>query len=293
MRIILDPDVATFEAEAGALLLADEPVNGILLAGIGARRGGPLPSAETYLARIVEGGATVLAAMRFPPPRGLALGTGSALAAALLAETLALTDAGLPSVSGPLECADTFAAAFARITGRAARRAMATDVMVLRAVVRPPPRPGAARMARADDAPILAEWLAAFAAEATPHEPVTPERARTGVDQGIAEGRFFVWEAGGDILGMAARSRSTRTGLAINAVFTPPGRRGQGVASSLVAAMCEAALLEGKAFCCLYVDRANPISNRVYRRLGFEPVAVTSLWLFDGSGRAPIISGPS
>jgi len=28
----------------------------------------------------------------------------------------------------------------------------------------------------------------------------------------------------------------------------------------------------GYAFCCLYADRANPTSNRIYQRIGYEPV---------------------
>jgi predicted GNAT family acetyltransferase len=55
-------------------------------------------------------------------------------------------------------------------------------------------------------------------------------------------------------------------------VYTPPGRRGRGYATALVAALSAELLAAGRRFCFLYTDLANPTSNRIYQRIGYERV---------------------
>ena len=51
-----------------------------------------------------------------------------------------------------------------------------------------------------------------------------------------------------------------------------PDERGRGFATSLVAAQSRWLLEQGRQFCFLYTDLANPTSNRIYARIGYEPV---------------------
>jgi predicted GNAT family acetyltransferase len=39
-----------------------------------------------------------------------------------------------------------------------------------------------------------------------------------------------------------------------------------------VAALSQLLLDRGRRFCALYADLANPTSNRIYERIGYEPV---------------------
>ncbi len=48
-------------------------------------------------------------------------------------------------------------------------------------------------------------------------------------------------------------------------------RRGRGYASWVVASLTQQ-LLDAGARPCLYTDQANPVSNLVYERIGYEPV---------------------
>jgi predicted GNAT family acetyltransferase len=57
----------------------------------------------------------------------------------------------------------------------------------------------------------------------------------------------------------------------IGPVYTPPEHRGHGYASALVGEVAQRALDAGHRV-CLYTDRDNPVSNRVYAAIGFEPV---------------------
>jgi hypothetical protein len=61
----------------------------------------------------------------------------------------------------------------------------------------------------------------------------------------------------------------------IGPVFTPPTLRGQGYGSAVTAAAAQHALLTGAKHVVLVADLANPVSNSIYQRIGFEPVART------------------
>ncbi|MFE3618143.1 GNAT family N-acetyltransferase, partial [Streptomyces anulatus] len=54
-------------------------------------------------------------------------------------------------------------------------------------------------------------------------------------------------------------------------VYTPPRFRGNGFASALTATVAGRIRAEG-ADACLFTDLANPTSNKIYQRIGFEPV---------------------
>ena len=114
---------------------------------------------------------------------------------------------------------------------------------------------------------MLAEWLQAFAVEAG--VPASPD-AYSSVEKSLASERLFVWEDGGPA-SMARWAGPTPTGVRVGPVYTPPERRGRGYASACVAALSQR-LLDGRAFCALFTDLDNPVSNRIYRRIGYEPV---------------------
>jgi predicted GNAT family acetyltransferase len=57
----------------------------------------------------------------------------------------------------------------------------------------------------------------------------------------------------------------------IGPVFTPRERRGRGYASAAVAQVTRLVLDQG-ARACLFTDRANPTSNKIYAALGYRPV---------------------
>jgi len=133
------------------------------------------------------------------------------------------------------------------------------------------PASGVPRLARPEEDDWVAEGIVAFEREATevvraPAVALAIARAR------IERGQIWVWEDGGRPVSMAARSRRTRTGECVNLVWTPPSRRKNGYATSLVAALTARILDDGAAFACLYTDLANPTSNAIYQRIGYVPV---------------------
>jgi predicted GNAT family acetyltransferase len=64
-------------------------------------------------------------------------------------------------------------------------------------------------------------------------------------------------------------------------VYTPPELRRRGYASALVAALSRRLLDEGRRFCFLYTDLANPTSNHIYREIGYEEVCPATSYRFE------------
>ncbi len=69
---------------------------------------------------------------------------------------------------------------------------------------------------------------------------------------------------------MTGASAAPPTGARIGPVYTPPSRRGHGFATALVAHASAHALAHGVDRCWLHTDLANPTSNAIYQRIGYE-----------------------
>jgi RimJ/RimL family protein N-acetyltransferase len=135
---------------------------------------------------------------------------------------------------------------------------------------------GYVRIVGPADVSIFADWMIAFATEAVPHDPVS---TREELARLAAERRHMLWIAGDEPVSMAGISRRLRSTAAISAVYTPPSRRGRGYAGSITAAVADRIFVEGKTSACLYTDLRNPVSNRCYARIGFEPVCDSWFYL--------------
>jgi predicted GNAT family acetyltransferase len=89
----------------------------------------------------------------------------------------------------------------------------------------------------------------------------------------VAGGRVWLWVDEEDApVSQAVAVALTPTMARLGAVYTPPARRGQGGASLAVAALSQRLLDEGRAP-CLFTDLANPTSNSIYKKIGYEAVA--------------------
>ena len=74
-------------------------------------------------------------------------------------------------------------------------------------------------------------------------------------------------------MALVAYGSPTPGGIRLGPVYTPPERRRRGYATSLVAEVSARLLESGRRRCFLYTDLANPTSNAIYRRIGYEQVA--------------------
>ena len=64
-------------------------------------------------------------------------------------------------------------------------------------------------------------------------------------------------------------------------MYTPPGLRGQGYGfPGDLQEVSQAARDAGASQVLLFTDLANPTSNALYQRLGYEPVEDRAIWSF-------------
>jgi predicted GNAT family acetyltransferase len=132
------------------------------------------------------------------------------------------------------------------------------------------------------DRELAARWMDAFAEEALPEPP--PGTSEEFVDRREADpdAGLVLWEDEGRTVSMAGFGGRTPNGTRIGPVYTPPELRGRGYASALTAAVTQRLLDSGLRFCFLFTDLANPTSNSIYQRIGYEPVGDVDQWTFSG-----------
>jgi len=146
-------------------------------------------------------------------------------------------------------------------------------------VIPPTPCPGNFRIATPEDTKLIASWVDAFQIEALGHNEI--ENPLAFAQTRIGDGDYFVWEDNGQVVSMCAKNRPTRNTITIGMVYTPPELRGKGYAANCVARLSQYLLNAGYKFCSLNTDLANPISNRIYQKMGYRPVCDLNEFRFE------------
>lgn len=100
-------------------------------------------------------------------------------------------------------------------------------------------------------------------------EEVSPQSAREQAERMIP--RMLGYYADGRLAAIARPSRETNRYINISNVYTDPGYRGRGYMQALILHVCKLIKDAGKTP-SLYVDVANPISSRVYKKVGFRSI---------------------
>jgi len=226
---------------------------------------------NNLLATVRRDGRLLVAAMRTPPFKLLLFTNGDQPEALrLLAEHLARNDPSLPGVLGIDDVAEQWAAIWCEIAGATATVGQHIRLHVLNEVSEIPAVSGAARWAAQNDYDILRQWLLAFHDEAIPHAP--PPNPEGVLSRNLGKDRLLVWDDGAPV-SLAALVRPAGDCISVSLVYTPPERRRHGYATALVAEISRRALAQGYHCCTLYTDLANPISNSIYRKIGYRPVS--------------------
>lgn len=181
----------------------------------------------------------------------------------LVAAVVALPDPP-PGVNGEVATVARFTGHWTERTKSAARPVEGSRIYELRALRPPAPPAGGLRRARPDERDLLFAWAEDFAAGAPMAE------APRLVDGPLAHGRMWVWDDDGPV-SMTAHTEPLAGVTRVFAVYTPPDLRNRGYASACVGAISRQ-LVDAGQTCMLYTDLSNPVSNSVYRRLGYEAV---------------------
>ena len=103
------------------------------------------------------------------------------------------------------------------------------------------------------------------------------------VDDRLSYRGLSLWEDAGQPVSMAGVTRITAGQVRVGPVYTPPGLRGRGYAGALTSVVSQAALDAGADRVLLFTDLANPTSNALYQRLGYQPLEDRAIWSFHAS----------
>jgi predicted GNAT family acetyltransferase len=184
----------------------------------------------------------------------------------------------MPGMNGEAHTVATFAGTWASKLQIPAQPVAAQRLYRLGTLRLPEDVPGRLRRAGSYDVPRLITWDEAFVTETGVSRPPSGDRAAL-ITQRVTEGMFWLWEVADEPVSMAFASPPLAGASRIGAVYTPPARRGNGYANASVGAI-SAHLLASGVDCLLYTQLVNPISSRIYQRLGYEPTAEILVYRF-------------
>jgi GNAT superfamily N-acetyltransferase len=215
----------------------------------------------------VEEEYRILAAVMMTPPHKLVLTRSPLAGVECVAERLRELGADLPGVLGPKDTADLFAATWTRASGLRAVSAKSMRIYQLDRVTPAPAVPGRMGETTPADLALVVAWVEQFNAAIHEHA----RNVEGVVRNRIAQREIFLWKAPAPVA-MAGFSKPTPSGIRVSHVYTPSEHRRKGYATALVAALSQRLLDSGRKFCFLFTDLANPTSNSIYQKIGYQPV---------------------
>jgi RimJ/RimL family protein N-acetyltransferase len=271
VQVRFHDDVDEFAAVAVPLLQRDPVLHTVELTLL---RGGALIAGEALLLLTVwEDGVAVGAALQ-TRPQGL-LGTGLTIACVpAVVDALAVERSDLAGFRGVRDTADEFVTQWRSRTG-ATVAGREEDRLYRLGEPHWPRVHGAARPATDADHELLVHWLCGFAEEAFLDDP-DPSVAEASIAAAASAGDVYqLWTVDAAPVSVAGVRRPASGVARIGPVYTPKQLRGNGFGSAATAAGVRWAHSVGAEDVVLFADLDNPVSNAIYQRMGFEPVADT------------------
>jgi len=283
MHLLNFPDANQFLNRAQHYLEAREAVNSLMLGTCLRLAYHPERITETPYFATVEKGVLVHLAAMLTPPFNLVLAShqyegDSSLQ--LVIDDLLAQNWSVPGITAPKSLARSFAQIWSAKNGCRYDLEMAQRIYECRGVIPPLNVPGSLRPATIDDIELVTNWFYAFWEETFPTQRFNTEEVLELARNRINDGDIYLWHH--DLpVSMAAKTRPTINGISINFVYTPHPFRNNGYATACVAKLTQTLFSSGYKFCALYTDLANPTSNSIYKKIGYNPIQDVTSYLFD------------
>jgi predicted GNAT family acetyltransferase len=225
---------------------------------------------------VVEDNGQIIAVALMSPDRPLLI--SHAPAQAIPAIVTHVLSWNLKSVNAPVAVAREFCQQWKKLTGQSFTLRWGLASHQLDRVISPPPVPGELQLATIEHRDLVIQWITDYSAEIDDPCSDPAQLCQTL----LSAGQLFLWHNHHPV-SMAGWAGPTPNGIRINSVYTPREFRGRGYASACVAALSQRLLDSGRKFCFLNTDLANPISNRIYERIGYCRVGEAENYSFSES----------
>lgn len=156
-------------------------------------------------------------------------------------------------------------------TGCIFKEHLSMDVMELTEINKDVKLPrGTFRAASCEDKDLLIDWHIKFAKEALDEELVYDD-FKDKLNLRIENQSIYVFEDEYQKpMAMAASTRQLVNGVSVSLVYSSKEARGKGYGLAVVYNLSKEYLARGNKFCSLFVDKKNPVSNGVYKKIGYK-----------------------
>lgn len=171
------------------------------------------------------------------------------------------------------------ALAWQAVTDQSYRQGMQLRIYQLTTVNSVRKANGHIRPATQTDCNFLINCLHALTQEAL-GETTDYDQAFQIIENSLKNNALYLWQDEVAV-SVAGFTGATPNGIRLNFVYTPPQYRSKGYASSCVAALSQILLSQGRKYCFLFTDLANPTSNHIYQAIGYQPVGDMNEYWFD------------
>ncbi|MEC5424402.1 GNAT family N-acetyltransferase [Virgibacillus sp. C22-A2] len=275
MIVNIAPTVKCYSEKVEYMLLKKEACNNLMLGLMGRLAKSKVDSILGY---VEDNGRVIYAFMQTPPNNWILSDVENVDLRAIQAVVNFLKEGKykVPGVLGPVKDVDAFIGMWGNEKSTVHMNQL---IYQLDAVKVSPSTKGKLIQATDKDNNLLAGWLYQFGEEA--NEIISIPQAQTLASNFIKNGSAYLWKINGRIVSMVNRSRETRNGATINAVFTPDVHKRNGYATNSVAALSQKLLDEGFQFCSLYTDKLNSTSNNIYKKIGYYEVGSSIVYHFE------------
>lgn len=270
MELISFTDIGRFKREIFPFLMRNEAQYCVPLGIVNTLETRPKTYSGAYLWGLLADGHVIGAAI-LTPPHSINVTKMPFSGIRTLVDTLTELNIFPSGVSGPTLEANRFRDLWTAKHSLSVRSSMSQQIYQASRVIMPASIPGFMRSAIEPDLPVLAEWSLQFANDCG--LIFDRENIEQSVSIALATPSRYFWIVDGSPVSMAGVQGLTPSGIRVSWVYTPRNFRGHGYASMLVAMLTQTMLSEGRSFCFLYTDLSNPVSNSIYKRIGYQPVS--------------------
>ncbi|WP_099159330.1 GNAT family N-acetyltransferase [Virgibacillus ndiopensis] len=281
MHITLVSQPEVFAEKVEALLLKKEACNNLMLGLLNRLLDREQTTAEYYLGYVENNNEVIFAFMRTSPNNWILADVDYLVdnVVKAVANFIFKKNLEVPGIVGPTRFAKSFVEEWTQLTNRNAGVHMEQLIYQLDHVNNVPISDGNLVEATMFHHSLLTQWLVQFGSEA--NETISESKAVQIATDFINNRSVYLWEVNGVPVSMVNRSRKTKHGATLNAVFTPDEHKRKGYATSSVAALSRKLLDSGFQFCSLYTDQANPTSNSIYKKIGYYVVGDSIVYMFN------------
>lgn len=191
---------------------------------------------------------------------------------ALLVDYLIANEITIQGVSGPLQDVENFIQAYNKKAPLLVfKQYLGMDIMRLEKVIVQRKRTLAFQLAKKEHSDVILEYMIGFHKDCFKEAPDEAKIKQAVLEAIHSKRQYILIDEENHIVSIAMLTkRKLVRGVCISGVYTPDIYRYKGYSTYLMSNLCTMLLKKGYEYVTLFVDKSNPISNRVYEKVGFQ-----------------------